>query len=287
MVGAVPPPTAWRKLASVLAALLIDSALLCCATVPVAAPEYADVGIREVQHPRTVARAVVGHHRPEQIRRVLVAERVAVERRLAGAVLGRMRGAHVVPELVAKGVIGADARVGGDAEGPRREAGGQGRHYVAHPAGSASGVADDEHHQIGAQRVATRVDPVEQAVTGPLEAVQIGTEIAALGVGDQLGADEAQARHDAAVGVGDIRFRNAECNSCLDAEVGPAGRGPGRRRIERHNVDGAAVVGGHRRVAGAGAGTSSAGIGSRSTPVAAVSTRRTTWSGPPSAGSIE
>ena len=39
IVGVVPPPTACRKLASVLAALLIDSALLCCATVPVAAPE--------------------------------------------------------------------------------------------------------------------------------------------------------------------------------------------------------------------------------------------------------
>ena len=39
IVGAVPPPTVWRKLASVLAALLMESALLCCATVPVTAPE--------------------------------------------------------------------------------------------------------------------------------------------------------------------------------------------------------------------------------------------------------
>ena len=39
IVGGLPPPTAWRKLATVLAALLIDSALLCWATVPVGAPE--------------------------------------------------------------------------------------------------------------------------------------------------------------------------------------------------------------------------------------------------------
>ena len=203
-----------------------------------------------MQHARAAAGAVVRHDRAEQVRGVLVAERVGIQRRLAAAVLRRVRRAHVVTEFVGERVVRADAGIGRDAERVAREVRGQRRQDVPHAAGAAGGRPDDQHREVGAARVAGGVHVFHDAVASVAEAAQVEAQVAGLGVVGLLRPHQPQACGDAAVAVGRVGLGDAEGDACLHLR-GAAGRHGGRRCVHHEDVERAAVVvAGDRRIGG-------------------------------------
>ncbi len=127
---------------------------------------------------------------------------------------------HVVPQLVAEGVIarGTDAR--GHAEGPLLET----VAHTGHQVGDAAILRpiDDEDHAIGPVGVPGSVDIVHVAVRLVLQAAQLGGEVAVLGVTRfHLGMNQDKTLGGVRILVGLVGLGNRQINQGLH-RVGPA-----------------------------------------------------------------
>ena len=143
--------------------------------------------------------------------------------------------AEVVPDLVREAQVSAGAAAVHDREGARRA-----RIEVAQTAVRA--VFDEQADDVRAVGVAPGVHLVHLAVDGAGQAVEEVVEREpGFAVAHLRGVDEAQARHDAAVGVGEVRA----VDRLLDLRGDAGTRRRGRLvRVDDHHVDRAAGVGG-------------------------------------------
>ena len=192
------------------------------------------VGIGEVRYPRApgarrgrCAQVVVRHHRAPARHQVDVA--VAVRVRVGAGVHVRVvQRAHVVAELVGEAHVAGRAAAVDDGERVRR--------VRPDPADAAVLPAlDPEAHHVGTVGVAQRVHVVHVAFAGAGQAVEIGTEVAAVRIVCRPGVDEPQSRIDAAVRID--RVGRVDRRLDLGADRAACGRG-GLVAVDDHHVDG-------------------------------------------------
>ena len=112
----------------------------------------------------------------------------------------------------------------------------------------ASGGLHEQLHEVGADRVAQSRRAAELGLS-IAHRVERHAEVIRFGVVDQLVVHEPNAVIDAAVGERRVGFADGEVDEIDDAGCA-AGARPRRRRVEHHQVDHVAGVGGDRGIRG-------------------------------------
>ena len=176
-----------------------------------------------------------------------VAERVAEDAAAvaAAAIALGVAGTHVVTQLVGEGAV-REAAERGDAEAEVRRRGAVVRQEPG-DAASAAAVCADERDEVCAERVAERVDIVDDAVGRAREGIQVDFHVGVLDIGGQArSTHETRLERDAGARVVRVRVGHRPVDRVEERCFG-AGLCDGPVRVDHEHIDGAAVVAGTAR----------------------------------------
>ena len=169
---------------------------------------------------------------------VIADETVAIgiiKRALAGGVLAVVHAAHVVTELMGKGVVAAGIGTAHDAEAVTGKIRGDVRHHVAEAGVGGLHGLGEEADQVRAVLIAEAVSGIHVAIAGVLQAGEVGGGITGFRVGDFAAIDEVQGDRNEAVLIGIVGLSDREVDQRVHGGLA-AGTGLGGDGVNDHDI---------------------------------------------------